>query len=157
MSANRPVGAALLLLAVLTGCSDDGEGPGTASPTGSTATGTEASTTTSASTGSSPASTTAPPAATSTSTTAAGRVISVTVRGGRPEGGVRRERVSLGETVVLRVASDTADEVHVHGYDAKADVAAGGTAEIVFEADIPGVIEVELEESKVPILELEIR
>ena len=153
MSANRPVGAALLLLAVLTGCGDDGEGAGTPSSTASTA----SSTTAPSSTGSSAASTTAPPAASTTSVTAAGRVISVTVRGGRPEGGVRRERVTLGETVILRVASDTADEVHVHGYDDRADVAAGGTAEIVFEADIPGVIEVELEESKIPILELEVR
>lgn len=149
MLANRPVAAVILLLVVLTGC-DDGDDGGTGATTSATSTATGAASSTAPPTS-------APAEATTTSATAAGRVISVTIRGGRPEGGVRRERVTLGETVILRIDSDTADEVHVHGYDVKADVAAGGTAEIALEADIPGIFEVELEESKVPILELEIR
>lgn len=92
-----------------------------------------------------------------TTTTVPGRVIEVTIVDGRPEGGARREEVALGETVRLVVISDTADEVHVHTYDIRGDVAAGGTVELEFVADIPGVIEVELERRHTRILTLEVR
>lgn len=132
----------LVLLLVLGGCGgDDDAAPGATSTT---------ATTTAA-----PVTTT--PGSETTSSTAAGRVVEVTVRNGAVEGGVRRETVNLGERVVLRVHSDTADEVHVHGHDLSEPVAAGGTAEVAFTADIPGLIEVELEEAKLPILELEVR
>jgi hypothetical protein len=84
------------------------------------------------------------------------RHIEIVVTGGQVVGGVQRERVSLGEPVLLSVTSDVADEVHVHGYDLKEDVAAGGTAEIEFTADLAGVWEVELEHSKVQLVELEV-
>jgi hypothetical protein len=83
--------------------------------------------------------------------------IEVTVVGGKPQGGVRREQVKAGETVVLRVTADVADEVHLHGYDKSADVAPGKPAQIRFTADIPGVFEVELEQRKQKLVELEVR
>jgi hypothetical protein len=83
--------------------------------------------------------------------------IEVTVVGGKPQGGVRREQVKTGETLVLRVTADVADEVHLHGYDKSADVAPGKPAEIRFTADIPGVFEVELEQRKQKLIELEVR
>lgn len=95
---------------------------------------------------------------TSSSTTASapqGTVIEVTVAGGQVEGGGRTS-VPLGDAVTIRVTSDVADHVHLHGYDVLADVAAGGTAELTFTADIPGVFEVELEDARLPLLELEI-
>ena len=49
---------------------------------------------------------------------------------------------------------DAADEVHVHGYDFSSDVEAGDTVTIEFTADIAGVFEVELEDARLPILEL---
>ncbi len=52
--------------------------------------------------------------------------------------------VPLGATVDLVVTGDTADQVHLHGYDYYLDVPAGGTATLRFPADIPGVFEVEL-------------
>jgi hypothetical protein len=70
---------------------------------------------------------------------------------------VRRERVQSGETVVLRVVADVADEVHLHGYDRTANVAPGKPAQIRFTADITGVYEVELEQRKQPLLMLEVR
>jgi len=94
------------------------------------------------------AATTTGPATTSGATTTAADTtptIEVTVVGGKPQGGVRREQVKTGETLVLRVTADVADEVHLHGYDKSADVAPGKPAEIRFTADIPGVFEVELE------------
>jgi len=70
---------------------------------------------------------------------------------------VRREQVRRGDAVVLRVVADVADEVHLHGYDRSADVGPGKPAQISFTADIPGVFEVELEQRKQKLLELEVR
>jgi heme/copper-type cytochrome/quinol oxidase subunit 2 len=67
-----------------------------------------------------------------------------------------RLQVAVGETVRLEVASDTAEEVHVHGYDLSADVAPGQAASLAFTADIPGIFEVELEKSHTPLLSLEV-
>lgn len=86
---------------------------------------------------------------------AGGEVIAVSVAGGDVEGGGRKE-VALGGTVTLRVTSDVADHVHVHGYDIKQDVGAGETVEITFDATIPGVFEVELEEARIPLVELQV-
>ena len=96
--------------------------------------------------------------ATSTTTAATereGTLIEVAVRGGQVQGGGRTQ-VSLGETVTIRVTSDVDDHVHLHGYDVLTDVHAGGSTELVFTADIPGVFEVELEDARIPLLELEI-
>lgn len=139
-------GLLIVVLASLGACNgDDGGGSDGNGAASSTSAPSEERTTSSTASGA------------STTTTAAGRVITVVVSGGRVEGGFSREKVKLGEAVVLRVTSDTADEVHVHGYDKKADVAAGGTTEISFTADIPGVFEVELEERKLKLLELEVK
>ena len=73
------------------------------------------------------------------------RVIDVSVAGGSVTGPGSRVGAALGEDLVIRVTSDVADEVHVHGYDERAEVPAGGTVEIPFTADIPGGFEVELE------------
>ena len=84
-----------------------------------------------------------------------GTVIEVKVEGGTVEGGGRTP-VSLGDTVTIRVTSDVDDHIHLHGYDVMVDVIAGETADLTFEATIPGVFEVELEDSRVLLLELEI-
>ena len=54
--------------------------------------------------------------------------------------------MKLGSKVTIRVSSDVADEVHLHGYDISAKVAAGGSAVVAFTARIPGVFELELEQ-----------
>jgi copper(I)-binding protein len=81
-------------------------------------------------------------------------VVRITVEDGVPAGGIVRESVEQGDDVRLVVTSDVADEIHLHGYDLSRDVAAGGTAQIDFEATIPGRFEVELEERGVQIAEL---
>jgi hypothetical protein len=83
------------------------------------------------------------------------RQIVVTVRGDLVDGPAR-PTIRLGETVLLIVRADVADHVHVHGYDLMADVAPGQPAGIRFEADVPGVFEVELEDAGRTLLELEI-
>jgi len=103
-------------------------------------------------------STTTGAGATATTTTAAGaRTIELAYAGGQVSGGVRTESVRVGAMVVLRVTSDVAEEVHVHTYDAMADVAAGRTAEVRFTATVPGRFEVELEKSGRQLLVLEVR
>ncbi len=78
------------------------------------------------------------------SPSAAGRVIDVRLAGGQVSGVESRVPATVGEQLVLRITSDVADEVHVHGYDKTADVPAGGTVEIPLTTDIPGSFEVEL-------------
>jgi hypothetical protein len=99
---------------------------------------------------SSPATGSTPPASASPSSgtpSAAGTSINVTIAGGKvsPDPS-RRVEVKTGDRVHLTVTSDTADEIHVHGYDIEKEVSAGGTITIDFTADIPGQFEVEAHE-----------
>lgn len=82
--------------------------------------------------------------------------IAVQFREGEVQGGVRTEEVAVGEQVRLSVTSDVADEVHVHGYDLTVDLEPGVAGVIELTADLPGVWEVELEESGTPLLELQV-
>lgn len=100
--------------------------------------------------------TTAPPA--TTGNVGPGTIhIDYTISGGKPVGGIGRDSVSRGRIVVLRVTSDVADHVHLHGYDLKADVSPGTPATIRFTAVAPGRFELELEERGLQIGELEVR
>jgi hypothetical protein len=83
--------------------------------------------------------------------------IEVRVVGGRVEGVEDAVDVSLGESVTIRVRSDVADEVHVHGYDLVDDVGPGEEAEIELTTDIPGAFEVELEEARLLLFELRVQ
>lgn len=80
--------------------------------------------------------------------------VSVRVAGGRPVGGIARPKLKKGQSVVLVVRSDIADEVHLHGYDISRRVRAGGVVRIAFLAKIPGRFEVELEKSGIQLAEL---
>jgi hypothetical protein len=91
-----------------------------------------------------------------TSTTSS-RVILITVKGGKPAGGITRVTVAKGTHVEVVVHSDVADEVHMHGYDLHEDVKAGGVARIAFDAKITGVFEAELESRSLQVLELTVK
>lgn len=84
-----------------------------------------------------------------------GTVIEIDVVAGEVNGG-GRQKAALGESVTIRVTSDVDDHIHLHGYDVLTDVRAGTPAELTFDATIPGVFEVELEDSGVLLVELEI-
>lgn len=71
-------------------------------------------------------------------------------------GGPRRVSVPRGWTVELTVEGDVDDQLHVHGYDLHAHVAAGRPATLRFSAEIPGVFEVELERRALKLAELEV-
>ena len=135
---------ALILSVSLAGCAGEDSSPGSsASPVGSpTADAT------------SPSPSVAPSPSPSPSPTA--QVIAVTVAGGVVTGVEPRVEVGLNDDVIIRVTSDIAEEVHLHGYDLSKAVAAGGTVEIPFTADIPGGFEVELEESGKTLFQLRV-
>ena len=78
----------------------------------------------------------------------------IRIVGGEPKGGVKEITVSKGDPVRFKVVSDTAGEIHVHGYEFMEDVEAGGSISFDFKADIEGVFEIELEETHTPIAEL---
>ena len=80
----------------------------------------------------------------------------IEVRGGEPVGGVREITVDSGDEVRLAVRADVAEHVHVHGYDLFKDVAPGQVARFEFEADIEGIFEIELEDSRTQIAELRV-
>ncbi len=83
-----------------------------------------------------------------------GTVIEASVTGDEVDTASTRYEVPLGATVTIAVSSDRDEHVHLHGYDLLADIAAGSTGEITFEADIPGTFEVELEDSALFLFEV---
>jgi hypothetical protein len=92
--------------------------------------------------------TTAPPSAPAVPT--------VTVVDAKPQGGVKRITFTKGDTIKFRVKSDTADEIHFHGYDVHKDVKAGGSATFSVPATIEGRFIVELEDHGTQIAEVEV-
>jgi type IV secretory pathway TrbL component len=117
-----------------------------------------ASTTTAATTSTTTASATATTSGVTTTTAGfAGKLIQVRVAGGKVETAQRRVRVSRGDRVRIQVQSDQADEVHVHGFDLSKDVGPGKPATVEFTANLPGVWEVELENAKRKLFDLEVR
>jgi hypothetical protein len=126
---------------LLGGCGGD-EGGGAAATTAATSTSGGATSTTGAA---------------STTAGFSGVLAEAKVTGDNVETASRRVRVELGQKVRVRVEADHAEEVHVHGYDLKADVAPGKPAVIDFTADVPGVFEVELEESSRNLFELQVQ
>jgi heme/copper-type cytochrome/quinol oxidase subunit 2 len=63
---------------------------------------------------------------------------------------------AVGHTVEITVTSDVADELHIHGYDLFADLEPGVAVTLRFEADIPGIFEVELEGAHLAVFSLEV-
>jgi hypothetical protein len=55
------------------------------------------------------------------------------------------------------VRADVSDHVHLHGYDIMRDVSPGRPARLRFRATIPGRFEVELEDRRLQIAQLEVR
>ena len=70
---------------------------------------------------------------------------------------VRRLSVRRDRQVVLVVEAEMTDEVHVHGYDLTAGVAPDKPARNRFKANAPGIFEIELEDRRLLIAELEVR
>lgn len=80
----------------------------------------------------------------------------VTVVDAKPKGGVQKLSFKKGDEVQFKVVSDTADEIHVHGYDLMKDVPKGGSVSFSFKGSIEGRFVVELEDHKQQIAELDV-
>jgi hypothetical protein len=103
-------------------------------------------------------STFAPPttATTTTEVEPGPRKIKINVYGGISEG-EDHVVIARGTEIELTVVADVGDEVHIHFYDVRADVTPTDAAVIRFVADVPGIFEVELEDSHLQLLEIEVR
>lgn len=71
--------------------------------------------------------------------------------------GPRRLTARVGDLIVFSVISDSADEVHVHGYNVTVPVRPGRPAMVRVRADVPGVFAVELEHGHEVITQLHVR
>jgi hypothetical protein len=145
MSTNARIAAVIALIAVAVAAfvvlqpSDDDNDKAATTP----ATTTSAATTPSATT---PATTT-----TTTTTTTAPPVPTIRVAGGQPVGGVKSITVKEGDRIRFRVVDDKAEHVHLHGYDIEKEVGPGNPARYSVPATIPGVFEIEIEDTGVQI------
>ena len=138
--------AASALVAALAGCA------GTDAPR-SPATSASSSSSSSSSASSSAAGTGTPSAAPAQNSTRAELDV---VAGPVPAQQDGRLSVRVGESVTLVLNSKIDDELHVHGYDLTADLRAGQTTELTFDATIPGVFEVELHDAGSVLLSLQV-
>ncbi|MCY3634645.1 MAG: hypothetical protein OXH23_03435 [bacterium] len=86
----------------------------------------------------------------------AGITIEVEVAGSKPVDGVQRHRIDAGDDVTIIVTGDTTDELHVHGYDIVVPFAPGQPGTITFEANIPGIFEVESHHHGDLVMELQV-
>ncbi len=85
-----------------------------------------------------------------------GTTIELEVAGGKPVDGVQRFRVDAGDAVTIIVNGDTTDELHIHGYDLVVPFAPGQPGTITFEANIPGIFEVETHHHGDLVIELQV-
>ena len=103
-----------------------------------------------------PTATLTPASSASANPSSAVQLITLTVRSGKVTGDTGRVKVKLGSVVRLVVTSDVADEVHVHTYDKHMDLVVGQPGTLTFTANIPAIVEIELESRKLLLTRLEV-
>lgn len=87
----------------------------------------------------------------------ADRTVTITIREGKVSPAPARTELRRGERVALRVTSDRADTLHVHGYDKELALPAGQEATLILTADRTGLFEVETHESALVLTQLLVR
>ncbi|HEX6684554.1 MAG TPA: hypothetical protein VF062_17250 [Candidatus Limnocylindrales bacterium] len=85
------------------------------------------------------------------------KLIEISVKGRTVTPPPGRIEITRGEKVRLVVHDDTADEIHVHGYDLEAPVGSGRDGVIEFNADQTGLFEVETHTSGLLLTQLAVR
>jgi hypothetical protein len=81
----------------------------------------------------------------------------IEVKNAKPVGGVQNLVVKKNGRVTFTVKSDTADEIHVHGYDFHKDVPKNGSVSFDFPATIDGEFVIELESRGEQIASLQVK
>ncbi|MFE3560084.1 hypothetical protein ACFXKW_35280 [Streptomyces sp. NPDC059193] len=87
----------------------------------------------------------------------ADRTVTIAVRDGKVSPAPARTELRRGERVALRVTSDRADTLHVHGYDKELALPAGQEATLILTVDRTGLFEVETHESALVLTQLLVR
>ncbi|MFC9824774.1 hypothetical protein ACFWG6_22620 [Streptomyces erythrochromogenes] len=87
----------------------------------------------------------------------ADRTVTITVRDGKVSPAPARTELRRGERVALRVTSDRADTLHVHGYDKELALPAGQEATLILTTDRTGLFEVETHGSSLVLTQLLVR
>jgi hypothetical protein len=101
-------------------------------------------------------STTSTPSTSTEEAPAEPAIPTVRVVDAKPQGGVKKLEFDKGDQIRFKVVSDTADEIHVHGYDLMKDVEQGGSVSFSFKGSIDGRFVVELEDHGEQIAELDV-
>jgi hypothetical protein len=124
---------------------------------GDASTTTTSTTTTITTTTTTPTTTTTMATTTSTvaETTTTAQAIDITVEAG-VVAGPGTVSVAVGDQVSVWLLSDVDAEIHVHGYDVFFEAPAGVPTEVTLIADVPGIFEVELEQTHTPLFALEV-
>jgi len=117
-----------------------------------TPTSTEAPTTTTGS----PTTTSTTSGSTSTTTQVGTEIPLIRIEGGVKTEGIDTLSVRVGETVRFQVEADTADELHVHGYDIIVETVPAEAVLVEFVADATGIFEVELHHAEFHFLDVEV-
>ncbi len=142
------VTAAAVAGLLFTGCSGTSSGTTTASSGGGTASSAASRTTNSSTNGST---------SSRTATTPAVREIRVAVTGRKVSPPTADVEVRRGEPVRFVVASDVANEIHLHGVEVEREVGAGRTVTIDATYPDPGVYEVETHEPSLLLVRVVVR
>lgn len=71
-------------------------------------------------------------------------VISITVKQGRPVGGIKRPKVKRGRVVRFVIRTDAGKKLHLHGYDIEKTPKIGKPTVLQFTAKLAGRFELEL-------------
>ena len=90
------------------------------------------------------------------SATAAKKIV-ITITRGKASGDTGRIPVTVNSHVTIQVTDDTADEVHLHGYDIEKELEPGKPTTLSFVADQTGIFEVELHKANTVILHLQVQ
>jgi heme/copper-type cytochrome/quinol oxidase subunit 2 len=91
-----------------------------------------------------------------TTTSGGAEVPRIKVEDGVKTEGLDTLSVRVGETVRFVVEADTADELHVHGYDITVETIPDQEVEVEFVADATGIFEVELHHAELHVLDIEV-
>ncbi|WP_426363110.1 hypothetical protein [Streptomyces sp. E-08] len=86
-----------------------------------------------------------------------GRTVTLTITGTTVQPPPSRIELKKGERLTLRVTSDRADTLHVHGYDRELPLSPGAPATLTLTADRTGLFEVETHESGLVLTQLVVR
>ncbi|MEU6949667.1 hypothetical protein ABZ957_31220 [Streptomyces sp. NPDC046316] len=99
----------------------------------------------------------ATPTATAPTSAAPGRTVEITVDGSSVQPPPSRIELKKGERLTLRVTSDRADTLHVHGYDRELPLAPGTPGSLTLTVDRTGLFEVETHDSGLLLTQLVVR